>query len=117
MPKPGEIGSDDIVVQRKGDARGVSPVSGAAPAPEPVKADQAVAQQGRAGGTEPIAREAVAPDPLMTVPMVSTPLRLPAPVSESLRNMAFKTRRSKQDICLEFIRRGLDEYWRSAGEG
>jgi hypothetical protein len=65
---------------------------------------------------EAIPREAVVPDPLMTVPMISTPLRLPGPISESLRSMSFKTRRSKQDICVEFIRRGLDDYWRSQGE-
>jgi hypothetical protein len=40
---------------------------------------------------------------------------LPEPVSKRLRDMAFKTRRSKQEICLEFIRRRLDEYWRSQG--
>jgi hypothetical protein len=58
---------------------------------------------------------AVTPDPSAIVPMISMPLRLPEPVSERLRDMAFKTRRSKQEICLEFIRRGLDEYWRSQG--
>ena len=121
MAKPAEMGSDDIVIVRKGDAKGVDPRDGTAPGVEPERPQAApppgmrqdVATQGRAGGMEPISREAVTPDPLMTVPMISTPLRLPGPVSESLRSMAFKTRRSKQDICVEFIRKGLDDYWRS----
>jgi hypothetical protein len=76
--------------------------------------------RGRAGGSaEPTSREpaavAVTPDPLMKVPMKNTPLVLPEPDAERLRDMAYKTRRSQQNIMREFIAKGLDEYWRSVG--
>jgi hypothetical protein len=130
VAKPAEMGSDDIVVVRKGGAKGVDPREGAVPAAEPApqppapppqpEMRQEVVVQGRGGGVQEVPREpsrtAVIPDPVMTVAMISTPLRLPEPISERLRSMAFKTRRSKQDICVEFIRKGLDEYWRSIGE-
>jgi hypothetical protein len=130
VAKPAEMGSDDIVIVRKGGAKGVDPSEGAAlgdgpvrqpsaPPPQP-EVRQEVATQGRAGEVEQLTRQpshtAVIPDPVMTVAMISTPLRLPEPISERLRSMSFKTRRSKQEICVEFISKGLDDYWRSTGE-
>jgi hypothetical protein len=131
VAKPAEMGSDDIVIVRKGGAKGVDPSEGAAlgdlsvrqpsaPPQQQPEVRQEVATQGRAGEVEQLTRQpsrtAVIPDPVMTVAMISTPLRLPEPISERLRSMSFKTRRSKQEICVEFISKGLDDYWRSTGE-
>jgi hypothetical protein len=130
VAKPAELGSDDILV-RKGGARGVDPRDSDTPeveAPEKpethqpqVQRSQNVVTRGRAGvPTETAPREpvvlAVTPDPLMKVPMKNTPLVLPEPDAERLRDMSYKTRRSQQSIMREFISKGLDDYWRSINQ-
>ena len=127
MAKPAELGSDDILV-RKGGARGVDPRDSDPPEVEAleklqthqprVERTQNVVPRGRAGPPrksapgEPVV-VAVTPDPLMKVPMKNTPLVLPEPDAERLRDMSYKTRRSQQSIMREFISKGLDDYWRS----
>jgi hypothetical protein len=55
---------------------------------------------------------ALVPDPVSTVPMQMVQVRLPEPLVDSLRNMTYVTRKTRQDIMEMFVRRGLEEYWR-----
>jgi hypothetical protein len=92
---------------KKGEARGVSPALAVSPGrpetvlqpaslpPEPIEED------------EPPLR-AVPPD---DVPKRFTSFRLPVSLDEDLRAMMFETRRSKQDLLIEFVTAGV-KTWR-----
>ena len=107
---------------RKGQARGASPAMavpqvieeplGPAPiAPVPVAApDVATAQMQAAAPIED-------PDPPLRalppddVPKRFTSFRLPVTLDEDLRAMMYETRRSKQDLLIDFVTAGV-QTWR-----
>jgi hypothetical protein len=109
---------------RKGEARGQSPVMAAAtpsslqqapppinvptPAAPPVSARQIVpAEEGRG----------VVPVPPTDEAKRFTSFRLPVALDEELRAMVFQTRRSKQDILIEFVIEGVARWKRAMAKG
>src|SRR5215469_3150573 len=96
----------DAGLIRKGEARGVSPIvavpsaRGESP-PQPAPVPQALEEP------DPPLR-ALPPD---DVPKRFTSFRLPVQLDEDLRAMMFETRRSKQDLLIEFVTAGVQS-WR-----
>ena len=109
---------------RKGEARGLSPAMAEA-SPEPTPPSVA------APPSSPLAAAQVRPEPPQAAPMPDivedepplraappddvpkrfTSFRLPVELDEELRAMMFETRRSKQDLLIEFVTEGV-KVWR-----
>jgi len=99
---------------KKGEARGLDPAA-AAPSPEAMPARRGSPAQiapPRANPAPPRPSQALNDDaddpPLRAVPPDDVPkrftsFRLPVELDEDLRNMAFVTRRSKQDLLIEAV--------------
>ena len=90
---------------RKGEARGGNPamaVDSPAPASLP-----AAAPRHPAAIEEPPLR----PLPPEDIPKRFTSFRLPVTLDEELRAMIFETRRTKQDLLIEFVTAGIEK-WR-----
>jgi hypothetical protein len=112
---------------RKGEARGLSPALAAPPEPEdPAQATPALAPRAAlAPAASPPAQEPapaaaviedepeppLRPAPPDDVPKRFTSFRLPVDLDEDLRAMMFETRRSKQDLLIEFVTEGV-KAWR-----
>jgi hypothetical protein len=98
---------------RKGEARGLSPAM-AVPAPREEAASMPPPTPAPAPRPTPTIEEddpplrAVPPD---DVPKRFTSFRLPVALDEDLRAMMFETRRSKQDLLIEFVTAGIKQ-WR-----
>ena len=98
---------------RKGEARGLSPAM-AVPAPreEPVRMPPLpptpASQPAPAIEEDDPPLRAAPPD---DVPKRFTSFRLPVALDEDLRAMMFETRRSKQDLLIEFVTEGIKK-WR-----
>jgi hypothetical protein len=96
---------------RKGEARGLSPAM-AVPAPReevvrmPTSAPAPVPTPAIDEDDPPL--RAAPPD---DVPKRFTSFRLPVALDEDLRAMMFETRRSKQDLLIEFVTQGI-KAWR-----
>ena len=94
---------------RKGEARGLSPAL-AVPPPQkheynvsvPANVEPALAPE-----NEPPLK-AIPPD---DIPKRFTSFRLPVSLDEELRAMMFETRRSKQDLLIDFVTEGI-KIWR-----
>lgn len=112
---------------RKGEARGLSPAL-AAPSESEERAQAVPAQATRAAQAqaatpsvpEPAPEASVIegepepplrPAPPDDVPKRFTSFRLPVDLDEDLRAMMFETRRSKQDLLIEFVTEGV-KAWR-----
>jgi hypothetical protein len=80
---------------RKGEARGLNPAMA-----EPSQIAQPLED-------EPPLR----PSPPEDVPKRFTSFRLPVSLDEDLRSMIFETRRTKQDLLIEFVTVGIEK-WR-----
>jgi hypothetical protein len=114
---------------RKGEGRGVSPalampdvtpqVPFVAPEPDPAAqpngptGPEARVYQAMPSVQAPLVEEepplrAIPPD---DVPKRFTSFRLPVDLDEELRSMMFETRRSKQDLLIDFVTRGV-KAWR-----
>jgi hypothetical protein len=96
---------------RKGEARGLSPARAVPASPEEVVRMPTPAPA-------PILRPAIDEDdpplraaPPDDVPKRFTSFRLPVALDEDLRAMMFETRRSKQDLLIEFVTQGI-KTWR-----
>jgi hypothetical protein len=88
---------------RKGQARGLSPAVASEPAePHPQPAPIATVRD-----PDPPLR-AIPPD---DIPKRFTSFRLPVSLDEELRAMMFETRRSKQDLLIDFVTEGIKS-WR-----
>lgn len=109
---------------RKGQARGLSPSLAVAESLEddqpPVRAEQpAIAQPVAVPMPAPPAPPAevaeddppLRPPPPDDIPKRFTSFRLPVSLDEDLRSMIFETRRTKQDLLIEFVTAGI-ERWR-----
>ena len=114
---------------RKGEARGISPALAVPPKPESVMVAPSVPEPMPAPVPAPQAaapapaRAAPAPQPIEDtdpplraappddVPKRFTSFRLPVSLDEELRAMMFETRRSKQDLLIEFVTQGV-KVWR-----
>jgi len=92
---------------RKGEARGVSPTL--AVAPQPVSAPPP--PQPLAPTVEEVDDPPLRAAPPEDVPKRFTSFRLPVGLDEELRAMMFETRRSKQDLLIEFVTAGI-KAWR-----
>jgi len=115
MAQPNEDLTLGAGLIRKGEARGVSPTL-AVPQrrDEPAAAAEPPAQPARppepsspADDPEPPLRAAPPDD----VPKRFTSFRLPVALDEELRAMMFETRRSKQDLLIDFVTEGI-KVWR-----
>ena len=106
---------------RKGEARGLSPALAAPPtkdepqAPPPAMNDSPIATS-PAVEHEPSATTEEPEPPLRAAPPDDvakrfTSFRLPVTLDEDLRAMIFETRRSKQDLLIEFVTAGV-QAWR-----
>jgi hypothetical protein len=100
----------DTGLIRKGEARGVDParaVPQAAPPPAPAAPEP----------SPPISQEPpLRPIPPEDVPKRFTSFRLPVALDEELRGMIFETRRTKQDLLIEFVTAGVEK-WRRERAG
>lgn len=112
MAQPPEDLSLGAGLIRKGEARGLSPALAVAPA-APVRT--VATPIAAASATEPPAPEeddpplrAVPPD---DIPKRFTSFRLPVALDEELRAMMYETRRSKQDLLIDFVTQGI-KVWR-----
>jgi hypothetical protein len=90
---------------KKGEGRGVSP---ALAVPPPVRMPELPASQTMVPDEADPPLRAVPPD---DVPKRFTSFRLPVELDEELRAMVFETRRSKQDLLIEFVTAGV-RAWR-----
>jgi hypothetical protein len=103
---------------RKGQARGQSPAEAAVAEPsESVSAAPAspVPAPSTVVAASPSVMVEAEPPPLRAqppedVPKRFTSFRLPVSVDEQLRDMIYETRRSKQDLLLEFVNAGLQRW-------
>jgi len=96
---------------RKGEARGLSPAAAVPASPEEIVRMPTPAPA-------PVLRSAIDEDdpplraaPPDDVPKRFTSFRLPVALDEDLRAMMFETRRSKQDLLIEFVTQGI-KTWR-----
>jgi hypothetical protein len=128
------MAKDDLMLAsgliRKGEARGLSPALATgqavpepapAPPPAPVAAPAAVViapePQPVVAAPAPAAPAIVDEDPPLRalppddVPKRFTSFRLPVALDEDLRAMMFETRRSKQDLLIDFVTAGV-QTWR-----
>src|SRR3954464_8931061 len=90
---------------RKGEARGVNPamaVDSPALASLPASAPQSPTV---------IEEPPLRPLPREDIPKRFTSFRLPVMLDEELRAMIFETRRTKQDLLIEFVTAGIEK-WR-----
>lgn len=92
---------------RKGEARGVSPALAVAPQPVSAPPPPQPAAPFIEEPDDPPLRAAPPED----VPKRFTSFRLPVDLDEELRAMIFETRRSKQDLLIEFVTAGV-QAWR-----
>jgi hypothetical protein len=114
----------DAGLIRKGEARGTSPalatpappiVPKPAPAPVPTVRENPTVESGARPFLPPY--ENAEPDPPLRalppddVPKRFTSFRLPVTLDEELRAMIFETRRTKQDLLIEFVTAGV-QAWR-----
>jgi len=111
---------------RKGEARGLSPSLAEVPSQPPAAIPEPVAPP--IDAAPPAARQAppkpapvtvedVPEPPLRAVPPDDVPkrftsFRLPVPLDEDLRAMIFETRRTKQDLLIEFVTAGIQTWKR-----
>jgi len=101
---------------RKGEARGVSPAM-ALPSQTPELTEPAPPPAPPHTHTEPYAPPVAEDDPPLRaappddVPKRFTSFRLPVSLDEDLRAMMYETRRSKQDILIDFVTVGIN-IWR-----
>ena len=100
---------------RKGQARGLSPALAVA---EPSENQPPTAQDDRPAVAPQLVPNDVAendpplrPAPPEDIPKRFTSFRLPVSLDEDLRSMIFETRRTKQDLLIEFVTVGIDK-WR-----
>jgi hypothetical protein len=115
MVQPPEDLSLGAGLIRKGEARGLSPALAAAPAasvsavatPTPVAHPPIASEPSGVEVDDPPLR-AVPPD---DIPKRFTSFRLPVALDEELRAMMFETRRSKQDLLIDFVTQGI-KVWR-----
>jgi hypothetical protein len=97
---------------RKGEAKGISPALAVRlPAEEP-----AAPAAAPAGPPPPTIDEVDDEPPLRAAPPDDVPkrftsFRLPVTLDEELRAMIYETRRSKQDLLIEFVTAGVQQ-WR-----
>jgi hypothetical protein len=109
---------------RKGEARGQSPALADAPRPAaavelpapPVPSPSPPAEPALPPRFTPVAAEEVDDPPLRAAPPDDIPkrftsFRLPVDLDEELRAMMFETRRSKQDLLIDFVTSGV-QAWR-----
>ena len=106
---------------RKGEARGQSPALAVPPIPAPVElpapVEPASAAPPRPQRLAPTIVDDLPEDPPLRaappddVPKRFTSFRLPVTLDEELRAMMFETRRSKQDLLIEFVTAGI-RTWR-----
>lgn len=103
------MAKDDLTLDtsliRKGQAAGVSPALVAPPAP--TSSVPVLVQPPAELDDEPPLR----PAPPEDVPKRFTSFRLPVSLDEDLRSMIFETRRTKQDLLIEFVTAGVEK-WR-----
>src|SRR3954452_22830041 len=91
----------DTGLIKKGEARGVNPVLAVPqPQPEPPRLSP-----------ESIEEPPLRPAPPEDIAKRFTSFRLPVNLDEELRAMIFETRRTKQDLLIEFITTGIEK-WR-----
>jgi hypothetical protein len=109
---------------RKGEASGQSPVMAAAtpspvqPAPPPLAAPSPAAPPVPARQfVPPEEGRGVVPVPPTDEAKRFTSFRLPVALDEDLRAMVFQTRRSKQDILIEFVTEGVARWKRAMAKG
>ena len=108
---------------RKGEARGQSPVMAAAtpssvqPAPPPIAVPTPTAPSAPARQIVPEEGRGVVPVPPTDEAKRFTSFRLPVALDEELRAMVFQTRRSKQDILIEFVIEGVARWKRAMAKG
>jgi hypothetical protein len=107
MAQPPEDLSLGAGLIRKGEARGLSPALAVAPA-APVLAVAASATEPPAPEEDDPPLRAVPPD---DIPKRFTSFRLPVALDEELRAMMYETRRSKQDLLIDFVTQGI-KVWR-----
>ena len=113
---------------RKGEARGQSPALAdaprpaaavellAPPVPSPSPSPSPPAEPAPPPRFTPVAAEEVDDPPLRAAPPDDIPkrftsFRLPVDLDEELRAMMFETRRSKQDLLIDFVTSGV-QAWR-----
>ena len=112
---------------RKGEARGLSPAlaapleleepaqAAAAPAPNTGASARAAPPTPEPAAIAPVIEDEpeppLRPAPPDDVPKRFTSFRLPVDLDEDLRAMMFETRRSKQDLLIEFVTEGV-KLWR-----
>ncbi len=109
---------------RKGQARGASPAMAVPQAVEkavepspPTSTPQPVAAAGPISAHLPAIAQIEDPDPPLRalppddVPKRFTSFRLPVTLDEDLRAMMYETRRSKQDLLIDFVTAGV-QAWR-----
>jgi len=102
---------------RKGEARGASPALAVAPTPAEAAPVPQAARPAAPTPVQPITVIEQADDPPLRatppddVPKRFTSFRLPVDLDEELRAMMFETRRSKQDLLIEFVTDGIKK-WR-----
>ena len=89
----------DTGLIKKGEARGVNPAL-AVSQPEPPR-----------HAPESIEEPPLRPAPPEDIAKRFTSFRLPVNLDEELRAMIFETRRTKQDLLIEFITAGIEK-WR-----
>ena len=94
----------DTGLIRKGEARGVDPARAVPQAPQ--QAAQSEPQPPSVGQEPPLR-----PIPPEDVAKRFTSFRLPVALDEDLRAMIFETRRTKQDLLIEFVTAGVEK-WR-----
>jgi hypothetical protein len=112
--RPDDLTLDGGLI-KKGEARGLDPAVAAPPQPEGVPtrrsspAHAAPLTTNTAPPRPPLAQDDDGDDPPLRavppddVPKRFTSFRLPVELDEDLRNMAFVTRRSKQDLLIEAV--------------
>jgi hypothetical protein len=105
---------------RKGEARGQSPALAVPPRPAPVELPAPVEPVSAAPPStqrlSPTIADELDDPPLRAAPPDDIPkrftsFRLPVTLDEELRAMMFETRRSKQDLLIEFVTAGI-KTWR-----
>ena len=120
-PRPIDALTPDLV--KKGEARGLSPDSIVSVPPTTAHPETPVAPLNATAMPKvpppDIAVSHLAPDaPTLTpVPPADVPrrfisFRVPVELDEDLRGMIFQTRRSKQDLLIEFVSEGVKKWKR-----
>jgi hypothetical protein len=108
---------------RKGEARGQSPaVAAVVEAEEAPPRSLPGIEPARPRAVQPPEQPSIQPEaddpPLRAVPPSDVPkrftsFRLPVSLDEDLRAMIYETRRTKQDLLIEFVASGVENWKRS----